>query len=68
MKINWARKLSSRKFWGLIMALIVAIGVLIGIPESEVAKILAVVGAFSSIIIYILAEAYVDGKAVVPKE
>jgi hypothetical protein len=61
-KIDWARKLSSRKFWSLLIALIAAGLVLMKVDENTIAQICATVGAFASVVIYILAEAYIDSK------
>ena len=59
-KIDWARKLSSRKFWALIASLITALLVLLKAPEETITQVVAVVGAFASIAVYILAEASID--------
>ncbi|MDF2545820.1 MAG: uncharacterized protein K0R93_718 [Anaerosolibacter sp.] len=63
-KIDWMRKLSSRKFWSLLMALIAAGLVLVKVEATVISQVSAVIGAFSSVVIYILAEANVDGKRV----
>lgn len=60
MKIDWRRKLSSRKFWamcaGFISGLIIYLG---GSPERAAAtEGLILSGA--SIIVYMLAEAVID--------
>lgn len=68
MKIDWARKLSSRKFWALLAGLATSALVLVNIPENEIAEVVAVIGAFGSVVGYMLAEAYVDGQAVGMKE
>lgn len=62
--VDWKAKLSSRKFWSLLIALIVATLAFFGVPEGTIGQVVAMIGAFSSIVIYILAEAYVDSKAV----
>ena len=64
MKINWARKLSSRKFWALAAGLATSVLVLAKVPENTIAQVAAVIGAFGSVVAYMLAEAYVDGQAV----
>lgn len=64
MKIDWARKLSSRKFWALVAGLATSALVLANVPENTIAQVAAVIGAFGSVACYILAEAYVDGQAV----
>ena len=64
MKIDWTRKLSSRKFWALVAGLATAALVLANVPENTIAQVAAVIGAFGSIAVYILGESYVDGQAV----
>ena len=59
-KIDWKQKLSSRKFWALIAALITAVLVLFRVSDEVITQVIAVVGAFASIAVYILAEASVD--------
>ena len=66
--INWKQKLSSRKFWSLVISLIGAVLVAFNVPNGTVEQIIAIVGGFASIITYILAEAYVDAKAVKNKD
>ncbi|MFA7078263.1 MAG: hypothetical protein WC147_07650 [Syntrophomonas sp.] len=64
MKIDWAKKLSSRKFWALLTGLATSGLILAKVPENMIVQVAAVIGAFGSVIGYILAEAYVDGQAV----
>lgn len=64
MKIDWKRKLSSRKFWALLAGLATSGLVLFNVPENTIAQVAAVIGAFGSVAVYMLAEAYVDGQAV----
>lgn len=63
MKIDWKRKLSSRKFWALLASLIIAIltGVL---SDGDIAKIVSVISAIASCSIYMLAESTVDAANV----
>ena len=58
--IDWKTKLSSRKFWSLLIALIGAVLVALNVPHGSVESITAIIGAFASIITYILAEGIVD--------
>lgn len=60
MKINWAQKLSSRKLWSLILAQAVALCILLNMDSNHTAQIVAVIGNFGSIIMYMLSEAKVD--------
>ena len=58
--IDWAGKLSSRKFWALIAALLTAVLVLFRVSDEVITQVVAVVGAFASIAVYIFAEASID--------
>lgn len=60
MKINWKQKLTSRKFWAAIVAVIVSLCVLIGIPDVTQEQITALVMAVGGLIAYILGEGFVD--------
>lgn len=60
MKIDWRRKLSSRKFWAALIGFITAILVAINFTEAEIAQITAIVSAFATLIIYILTEGKID--------
>ncbi len=62
--IDWKRKLSSRKFWSLVIALVGSILVACNVPEGSIERITAIIGGFAAIIVYILAEAHVDAEAV----
>lgn len=61
--IDWKRKLSSRKFWALLAALITSLLTTFGANNDTVVQVTGVIGAFGAVIAYILAEAYVDGKS-----
>jgi membrane protease YdiL (CAAX protease family) len=60
---HWKRKLSSRKFWALLAALITSLLTALGASNDTVIQVTGVIGAFGAVIAYILAEAYVDGKS-----
>jgi hypothetical protein len=60
MKIDWQQKLSSRKFWALIAALIMSGLIAFGADAGMIEKIAAVVTAMGSMVCYILGEATVD--------
>jgi multisubunit Na+/H+ antiporter MnhC subunit len=61
--IDWKTKLGSRKFWALIAGLTTSIGAIVGLSDNKVAQIIGIIGAVGSVAVYILGEAYVDGKA-----
>lgn len=58
-KINWKQKLASRKFWALVVALVVSVGTALGF-EQEVNKLVSVLMATGACVGYMLSEAVVD--------
>lgn len=56
------RKLASRKFWTMIVGLVSSILVIFNVDHNTTAQITAIITSFSSVVIYILAEAYVDAN------
>ena len=60
MKIDWKRKLSSRKMWSAVIGVVISIMVIYGSPEEEQTKVTGLITATSTLIIYILAESNVD--------
>ncbi|ADO57408.1 hypothetical protein [Paenibacillus polymyxa] len=60
---DWKRKLSSRKFWALLAALITSLLTAFGANNDTVIQVIGVIGTLGAVIAYILAEAYVDGKS-----
>mgnify|MGYP000560923620 CR=1 FL=1 len=67
-KINWAQKLSSRKFWAALAGLVSSLLVFFNVPENQIAQISSIIGAVGVLAIYILAEAYVDANRVEVEE
>ena len=61
-KIDWKKKLSSRKFWMAIVGFITALLTAFNIEGESVAQITSIVMAFGTLIAYILAEGFIDGK------
>lgn len=59
--IDWKRKLSSRKFWALIAALVTSWMVLFGVDAGVQMKVIAILGNTGAVVAYILSEGYVDG-------
>lgn len=67
MKIEWKRKISSRKFWSLIVGFVSSLLLAFNLDENTIAHVSAVISSFGLIAVYILAEASVD-KANVNKK
>ena len=64
MKNEILRKLTSRKFIIALTTFVTALLTAFNVGENEIAQIVAIVSAFGSMITYIVAEAYVDGKGI----
>lgn len=60
--MNWKHKLGSRKFWALIAGVAVSVLVLIGAGEDTTVKVVALITAVGSTVVYTLAEAHVDAN------
>jgi hypothetical protein len=60
MKIDWTRKLSSRKFWALLAALVVSLLTSFGAGPESIQRITATITAAGACAIYMLAEAHTD--------
>lgn len=59
-KIDWKRKLSSRKFWAMIAGFITGLIVYIQSPEKSPEAIGALVMILGSIVAYIIGEGLAD--------
>ena len=64
MKIDWAKKLGSRKFWVAISALVCALCILFGVDELTTEKLTATMSALGVLFAYILTEGYIDAKSI----
>lgn len=62
MKIDWVRKLSSRKFWAAMVAFAVPIMVVFNVNSITQEQITAIITSTGALIAYILSEGYIDGK------
>lgn len=68
-KIDWIAKLSSRKFWVSLGGAIAAILTALNVDSLTVEQVTVIMGAIGSLVAYVLAEGYVDGKrAAAPKD
>lgn len=63
MKIDWARKLTSRKFWVAIASFVALVWVAAGGSESQAAQVTALIMAGATVIGYILGEGLIDAAA-----
>lgn len=63
MGIDWKRKLTSRKFWAALGALIAAIAVVCGAGESVITEVSAIISSAGVLIAYILGESIIDASS-----
>ena len=66
-KINWKRKLSSRKFWMAVIGFITSILITFKFADADVEKVKGMIMSGASLIAYILSEGFVDAKSVEDK-
>lgn len=60
MKIDWKRKLTSRKLWLSIASFVSMFMVYFGAAESEAAKVAALIMAGATVIGYVIGEGLAD--------
>jgi hypothetical protein len=59
-KINWRYKLSSRKFWALLIGFIVPLMTALNFTENQIAQAASLVMSGAAVVAYILGESWVD--------
>lgn len=60
-KIDWIRKLSSRKFWLALIGFVTALLIAFNVDAGSVEQITSIIMSGASLIAYIIAEGFVDG-------
>ena len=59
-KIDWRRKLTSRKFWVAVIGFVTAIMVALNIEQMTIEQVTAIVSAMATLIAYIIGEGLTD--------
>ena len=62
MKIDWKRKLTSRKLWLAVIGFVTALMMAKGAAPETIERVTGVIMAGATVIAYILAEGYIDGQ------
>ena len=62
MKIDWRRKLSSRKFWLAIIGFVTPLLYMAKFNDEAITSIVALIMSGANLIAYVLAEGFIDGK------
>ena len=63
MKIDWTRKLTSRKFWACVCDFVGMLLVTLHVAETDATQIVALVMAGAGVIAYIIGEGLTDAAA-----
>lgn len=61
-KIDWVKKLTSRKFWIALIGFISALLVAFNVDAGSVEQITSIIMSGATLIAYILAEGFVDAS------
>ena len=62
MKIDWVKKLTSRKFWLALTDFVSMLIIAFGFAESVAAEVSAIIMAGAGLVAYILAEGWIDAN------
>ncbi len=66
MKIDWKRKLTSRKFWACIASFVSMLLIYLKFSETEAAQVAALIMAGGAVIAYIIGEGLADSSGCIP--
>lgn len=62
-KIDWVRKLTSRKFWAAVIGFVTPVMTLAQVPENTAVQVTAIIMAGGTLIAYIIGEGLTDAAA-----
>ena len=63
-KIDWKRKLSSRKLWAAIAGVVTGLAMVFKLDESTISSVAGAVVSVASVVSYIITEGKVDAESV----
>lgn len=61
-KIDWASKLTSRKFWAAVIGFVTPLLIAFGASEASAAQVASIIMAGATLIAYIIGEGLVDAS------
>ena len=61
-KIDWAHKLTSRKFWAAVVGFVTAVMIAAGAKDSSITEVTAIIMAGATLIAYIIGEGLADAR------
>lgn len=63
-KIDWKRKLSSRKLWAAVAGIVAGLAMVFGLDESTISSVAGAVVSVASVVSYIITEGRVDAESI----
>ena len=63
-KIDWKRKLSSRKLWAAVAGIVTGLAMVFGLDENTISTVAGAVVSVAFVVAYIMAEGKVDAEGV----
>ena len=63
-KIDWKRKLSSRKLWAAVAGIVTGLAMVFRLDESTINSVAGAVVSVASVVAYIITEGKVDAESV----
>ena len=63
-KIDWTRKLTSRKFWAAVVGFVTPVMLASGATDSQATQIAGIIMAGATLIAYIIGEGMTDAAAI----
>lgn len=64
MKIDWVRKLTSRKFWAAVASFVTCVLVMFNVADNTITQVAALIGAAGTMVAYIIGEGLTDAAAI----
>lgn len=62
-KIDWKRKLSSRKLWAAAAGIVAGLAMVFGLDEGTISSVAGAVVSLASVVSYIITEGKVDAES-----
>lgn len=62
--INWAKKLTSRKFWAAVVGFVTPIMIAAGATDNSITQVTAIIMGGATLIAYIIGEGMTDAASV----
>ena len=63
-KVDWKRKLSSRKLWAAVAGVVAGLAMVFGLDEGTISNVAGAVVSAASLVAYIITEGKVDAGGV----